>query len=129
MGKEENEVQASVLELMGIMPDVWAHRNNTGRRGRVTYGLGIGSSDIIGRTTITVTPEMVGTKVAVFTAVEIKAKGGKPTRDQIGFIDDLVSAGGIGFVADSVEAYIEQSGNLINKIRKGGLRHGRDFVS
>jgi hypothetical protein len=52
-------------------------RNNTGtlrdQHGRpVSFGLCKGSADLIGYRTITITPEMVGQQVAVFTSIEVK---------------------------------------------------------
>ena len=82
-------------------------RNNTGalkdQKGRlVTFGLCKGSSDLIGWTTIEITPDMVGKKVAVFTAIEVKDKG-KATDAQRLFIDLVKSFGGYAGVAKSVD--------------------------
>jgi len=66
-------------------------------------GLCKGSSDLIGWRSITVTPDMVGEKIAVFCAVEVKDGRGRPTKDQVHFINTLVGAGGLGCVAWSVE--------------------------
>ena len=44
-------------------------------------GMGVGSSDLIGVTRITVTPEMVGKTVAVFTAVEVKVGKDKLSKE------------------------------------------------
>ena len=63
---------------------------------RIRYGLCPGSSDLIGWKTITVTPEMIGQKIAVFTAIEVKSKHGKKTSGkQQNFIDAVRQAGGI----------------------------------
>ena len=70
---------------------------------RVTYGLCTGSSDLIGWTPVTVTPDMVGKKIAVFTAVEVKKnKFGKyrATEEQKHFISAVQANGGIAGVAD-----------------------------
>lgn len=70
---------------------------------RVTYGLCTGSSDLIGWTPVTITPDMVGRKLAVFTAVEVKKnKHGsyKATEDQKRFISAVLNAGGFSGVAD-----------------------------
>lgn len=40
----------------------------------ITYGLHPGSGDFIGWETITITPDMIGKKIAVFKSVEIKTK-------------------------------------------------------
>lgn len=66
-------------------------------------GLVKGSSDIIGWKTIEITPDMVGKKVAVFTAVEVKADKGRTSPEQINFIDNLMAAGGYAGVAKSAD--------------------------
>jgi hypothetical protein len=73
---------------------------------RFTAGLCVDSSDLIGRFTVTITPAMVGKKVAVFTVIEVKKdKHEKPTPGQLNFIHETVKAGGIGGVAyDSATA-------------------------
>jgi hypothetical protein len=62
---------------------------------RIRYGLCPGSSDLIGWKTITVTPEMIGQKIAVFTAIEVKSRWGKTSAKQQNFIDVVRRAGGI----------------------------------
>ena len=63
------------------------HRNNTGtlrdQHGRpVSFGLAKGSSDLIGWTTRTITPEMVGQQVAIFTSIEVKSPNGRVRPEQ-----------------------------------------------
>jgi hypothetical protein len=87
-------------------------RNNTGtayqgRRGLlngmimlsdprpIAFGLCVGSSDLIGWTEIFVTPDMVGQKIAIFTAVEVKNEKGRATNEQIKFLQAVRNAGGI----------------------------------
>jgi hypothetical protein len=72
---------------------VYLRSNKTARR--VKYGLCPGSSDIIGWTPVTVTPDMVGSKVAVFTAVEVKTARGRTAFNQVNFLERLRKAGGI----------------------------------
>lgn len=77
----------------------------------IPCGLCEGSSDIIGFTPVTITPEMVGQTVAVFTAVETKTKTGRATKKQINFIDCVQVAGGFAGVARDVEEALK----IINK--------------
>lgn len=62
-------------------------------------GLCKGSSDLIGWTPVTITPDMVGRTVAVFTAIETKSRHGRASDDQIIFVDAIRRAGGIAGVA------------------------------
>lgn len=62
----------------------------------IQFGLGKGSSDLIGWTEVIITSEMVGKKVAIFTAIEVKKKGGKVSEEQQKFINIVNDAGGIG---------------------------------
>jgi hypothetical protein len=68
-------------------------------------GLCKGSSDYIGWHPLVITPEMVSSTVAVYTAVETKrSKGGRIAPEQQNFIDQVRLAGGMAGVANSVEA-------------------------
>ena len=84
-------------------------------------GLCVGSSDLIGFSTIEVTPDMVGRKIAIFTAIEVKQPKKKPTEQQAQFISTVTDMGGIAFVAtstDDVEAKINEYFNR-NNTREG----------
>jgi len=70
----------------------------------VHFGLCEGSSDLIGFTTVTVTPEMVGQKVAIFTAVEVKQPGRYPSPTQRNFIAQVRQNGGRSGVATDVNS-------------------------
>lgn len=74
-------------------------------------GLCKGSSDLIGISQKEITPDMVGKKVGLFAAVEVKKKNGKASDEQIAFINMVNNFGGIGFIAKSDEEAIE----LLNK--------------
>ena len=83
-------------------------RNNTGtlrdQHGRpVSFGLCKGSADLIGWTTRTITQEMVGQRIAVFTSIEVKAASGRLRPEQRQWLDAVQAAGGIGGVARSVD--------------------------
>ena len=67
-------------------------------------GLCKGSSDLIGWTSITITPDMIGRKVAIFTAVEVKIVNGRVSPEQLNFIDQIRKAGGYAGIAQSPEA-------------------------
>ncbi len=83
-------------------------RNNTGTlrdaNGRpVQFGLAKGSADLIGWTTRTITPDMVGQQVAVFTSIEVKTATGRLRPEQQQWLDAVQAAGGIAGVARSVD--------------------------
>lgn len=64
-------------------------------------GLCEGSSDLVGLTPAVVTQEMAGRTVAIFTAIEVKQEGKKPTPAQAAFLCMVRELGGIAFVARS----------------------------
>jgi len=134
--KESNTMRLIMLTL-GKIPGVRIFRNNTGKawigksavmttrkqiwvnpgdviieQGRFFHaGLCVGSSDLIGFKSVEVTQEMVGTKVAIFLAPEIKTKTGKISPEQANFQAMINQFGGIAFVAtDEIEAV-----ELLNK--------------
>ena len=83
-------------------------RNNVGRlmdqSGRpVTFGLCPGSADLIGYRTITITPDMVGQRIAVFASIEVKTPTGRPTPQQTAWLEHVTAAGGLAGIARSVE--------------------------
>jgi hypothetical protein len=99
-------IQRIRLEL-GRVPGLKLFRNNCGalpdQTGRIVrYGVASpGGSDLIGFRTVTITPEMVGQRLAVFAACEVKAPGGKHpvTPEQAHFIEVVQAAGGLAGVA------------------------------
>lgn len=100
------------------------HRNNTGvlrdQHGRpVQFGLAKGSSDLIGWTTRTITPDMVGQRVAVFTSIEVKTATGRLRPEQRQWLDAVQAAGGIAGVARSVEDAARLTG-----VAQGGIMEG-----
>ena len=84
-------------------------RNNVGfdATNKVKYGLIPGSSDLIGWKTIEITQHHVGRKVAVFTAIEVKKKGGRVAPIQQQFVDYVDECGGLSGICYSVEEAIE----------------------
>lgn len=96
--------------------NVGAFTNSNGRK--VFFGLCPGSSDCIGWAPVTITADMIGKQIAVFTAVEIKRdesvlnkwKKDKNQRavNQRNFIEAVSKAGGIGFATFDAAHAIEQ---------------------
>jgi hypothetical protein len=67
---------------------------------RVRAGLEApGASDGIGWMPVTITPDMVGTRVAVMIAVETKTSSGPVTDEQLNFINQVIESGGLAGVA------------------------------
>lgn len=119
----ESAVQSQTrLEMARAGALVW--RNNVGacedKSGRIIrYGLcndsaqmnrSLASSDLIGITPVTITPEMVGRTIGVFTAVECKKSdwhltpGDARAQAQLRYIELVRSVGGIGgFVTDPAQ--------------------------
>lgn len=106
-GVTEQQVQQAIrLALSRGEVRLW--RNNTGtlldKHGRpVQFGLCKGSSDLIGLRSITVGPEHVGQRLAVFAAIEVKSATGRPTPDQLAFIETVQGMGGLSGIARSVD--------------------------
>jgi hypothetical protein len=103
----EQQIQQAI-RLAISRGDTRLWRNNTGtlldRQGRpVQFGLCKGSSDLIGLRSITIGPEHLGQRVAVFAAVEVKSSTGRPTVDQLAFVDTVQSMGGMAGIARSVD--------------------------
>jgi len=104
---EMNRLRAIMLGLS--TPGVRLFRNNCGALkdadGRlIRYGVANpGGSDLIGWKSVTVTPEMVGQKLAVFLAIEVKGERTRVTDQQRNFIERVRLDGGLAGVARSVE--------------------------
>jgi len=118
MGEENNGIAALLSEtriqqeirLACSRGPVRLWRNNSGslpdpRTGRyVQFGVGSpGGSDLIGYRKVKITPDMVGTEIAVFAAVEVKTAKGRATEQQKAFIEHIRNAGGIAGIARSVD--------------------------
>ena len=69
---------------------------------RISFGIGgKGGSDLIGYKSVTITPDMVGQKIAQWVAVEVKSKTGRLSKEQRHFLDVIEKAGGIALIARS----------------------------
>lgn len=115
----ESDIQADIRLALGRLRHTRIFRNNRGvawmgrvvERTRATivlanprpveFGLNDGASDLIGLTQITITPDMVGQTVAVFTAGEVKRPRADVPDHQQRFIDFVRGFGGIAGVVRS----------------------------
>lgn len=82
-------------------------------------GLCKGSSDLIGFTPLTITSEMVGSEVAIFTAIECKSKTGRTTKEQDNFLKAVRDSGGIAFVARQESDIDSGTREYIQRIDRG----------
>lgn len=82
------------------------YKNDDGSMRSVKYGVAApGGSDLIGFTRVTITPDMVGDTVAIFTAVEAKTGDIGLTKEQRQFLAMVRNLGGIAIEARKVEDY------------------------
>jgi len=108
MANAETDLQQRIRLALGTSPNLRIFRNQVGslpdpRTGRpVQFGLARSSADLIGWRTVTVTPEMVGQRVAVFLSIEVKTSTGRLTPQQHNWLEAVRAAGGIAGVARSV---------------------------
>lgn len=117
MNTSEHSIQTDILKLSTGQIRLFRNNNGIGwagqpveHRGDVAIvhhsrplhaGLIKGSGDLIGWKTVTITPDMIGQRIAQFVSIEVKAAHGKPTPDQETWRDNVRAAGGIGCVARS----------------------------
>ena len=104
----EHEIQQRIRLACGHGP-VRLWRNNSGalvdQQGRlVRFGLGKGSSDLIGLRSLEITPDLVGQRLAQFVALEIKTARGVVSPEQRAFLDLVEQLGGVAAVCRSIEA-------------------------
>jgi len=126
---QEKNIQKNIM--LAVSPETKIFRNNVGvawigqsvklksgdvliKNPRIFHaGLCKGSSDLIGWTTKTITPEMVGSKVAVFTAIEVKKTEKSPVRpEQVKFIDAVKRDGGMCGISWNINQALKITGKL-----------------
>ena len=83
-------------------------RKMGGSATRLAFGLTKGSGDLIGYRVVTVTPEMVGRRIAVFTSAEVKTDAGRERDEQIAWREHINSVGGVAFVARRVDQTVAE---------------------
>lgn len=69
----------------------------------VKFGLHVGSADLIGWKSVTITPDMVGLKVAIFLSVETKSLTGSKLKDQINWAEQVRRNGGLAGFARQMQ--------------------------
>jgi hypothetical protein len=108
MANAETNLQQQIRLAVGTNPETRIFRNQVGslpdpRTGRlVTFGLARGSADLIGWRTVTITHAMVGSRIAVFTSIEVKTPTGRIRPEQQAWLDAVTQAGGLAGIARSV---------------------------
>ena len=113
---ETRDLTHPILAMLNTVSCVRVMRNNVGLAqmasgGALRYGLGTGSSDIVGIVTM---PDGVGR----FFALEVKWSDQRPTQDQERWLGMVRSFGGFGAVVHSPEEAIE----AVKRCRIGGDR-------
>lgn len=105
----ESAILASIRNALGRLRDVRCFRNSTGvftdAKGHIVrYGIPStgGGSDLLGWRTVIITPDLIGKRVAVFTAIEVKSPTGRVAPNQSVFLQVVARAGGIAGVVRSV---------------------------
>lgn len=101
--KSETTLQNEIRLELGKLKHIRMFRNNVGQIGGLSFGLCVGSSDLIGFQSVIITPDMVGKQVAVFTAIEVKTNKGKVSPAQTKFLSMVNKFGGIGAIVRSVD--------------------------
>ncbi len=107
MANAETTLQQEIRLALGTNPEARIFRNQVGslpdpRTGRlVTFGLARGSADLIGWRTVTITPAMVGTRLAVFCSIEVKTPTGRVSSIQQAWLEAVTHSGGIAGIARS----------------------------
>jgi hypothetical protein len=107
----EGLVNDAIAEWTALHPEMVLGRNKRrlatppGMRAPIMLGwLVEGSADWIGYRSITITPEMVGKRIALFLAIEAKRpNGGVLSKEQEQFLNALKDAGGCCGVATCAE--------------------------
>jgi len=108
---KESEIQARIRLALGEEHDLTLWRNNVGvaemwssagKSQRVSYGLCVGSSDLIG----------LLSPAGRFVALEVKRPGEKPTQEQVKFMQHVRQMGGFAAVvcsADEARAAVQRA--------------------
>lgn len=123
MANSETVIQQEIrLEVQAAFSSVRLFRNECGTarvevKGQpprfIRYGLSVGSPDLVGWRSLTITPQMVGKKIAQFVGCEVKTpkglkRNGKHEQRQNKWIDLINQMGGHAFKATSASEAIKK---------------------
>lgn len=137
---ESNYMRRCLLQLSRVatvfrhnVGEAWAGRLGASGPGwvrlvnfqRIRYGLCVGGADIIGWVPITIKPEHVGLRVAVFLAVETKGERTPVTDQQINFLERLAADGGIAVLTR--EGVSDDLGGILEQAKEGQTLGGRVY--
>ncbi len=116
----EKNIQRKIFKEIGGRQDCRLFRNNCGtsiylagkngrlEKRRVKFGVcNPGGSDLIGWRSITITPDMIGDRLAVFLAIETKAPKKGPSKKQRNFINQVRKAGGLAGSARDISGALK----------------------
>jgi hypothetical protein len=116
----ETQFRIDVFKEINSRPDTRLFRNNVGlgwvgelvnktpqcvtlKNPRpVKFGLHVGSADLVGWKSVTITPDMVGKRVAVFLSVETKSLKGTKHIEQINWSEQVRRNGGLSGFAKTI---------------------------
>lgn len=110
--QSEQEIQKDIIDYLRLKGYVVIKHHSTAstvREGKVVFFANgqKGVADILSCS-----------PTGTFTAIEVKKPGGKPTAEQIEFIENIKERGGVAFIAYSFEEVF----NTIESITKGVFR-------
>ena len=105
MSGETTTMRMIQLALSKARCRLWRNNIGVATHGvvKVVYGLATGSGDLIGFTEVTITPEMVGKSIAVFTSIEVKTAKKYATAPQRAWAAMVRCHGGFAGTARSVD--------------------------
>lgn len=136
MAKKESNIQSNIRLAVAGKTNCRLFRINAGmgwtgdvtrnpdgsitiRNPRAFHGAPTGYPDLSGFTPVIVTPEMVGTTLAVFTAIEVKAQRGRKGEAQEKFISLAQDLGALAGFAKSPEDALRIIGSAGNTDTEG----------
>jgi hypothetical protein len=100
----ESDVNAQIRSVLHLFPWIRLYRNNTGRRGRVSYGLCVGSADWIGLN-----------ETGRFIAIEAKDDEGVVSDEQKAWLAEVRRMNGFATVVRNVAEFMA----ACKRIREG----------